>query len=123
MAVILHLLPESTWRALGDTDTYLPEAYVQDGFVHCSAGDDVMLAVANAFYADGADELVVWDLDADRLTSEVRWESPDGDPPPGVPAGTHFPHVYGAIDLAAVIRTRRLVSDGAGRFVGYAPID
>jgi uncharacterized protein (DUF952 family) len=121
--VILHLLAEPTWRALGDTATYLPAAYAQDGFVHCSAGDDVMLAVANAFYADTPDELVVWDLDPDRLTSEVRWEAADGTPPSGVPSSTRFPHVYGPIDLAAVVRTRRLVRGPHGRFVGYAPTD
>jgi uncharacterized protein (DUF952 family) len=121
--VILHLLPESTWRALGGSGTYLPASYAEDGFVHCSAGDDVMLAVANAFYAEEPDELVVWDIDPGHLTSEVRWEPAEGSPPPGVPTSTLFPHVYGPIVLDAVVRTRRLVRDAEGRFVGYAPID
>jgi uncharacterized protein (DUF952 family) len=120
--VILHLLPERVWREVEDARTYLPEAYDDDGFVHCSPDEDVMLAVANAFYAGEDDELVVWDLDESRLTSEVRWEAPDHGPPPGAPADTRFPHVYGPIELDAVVAVRRLVRDDAGRFVGYEPI-
>ena len=81
-----------------------------------------MLQVARSFYADVADELVVLSLDADRLGSEVRWEAPSPAPPPGS-AVTEFPHVYGPIDLAAVVGVRRLQRDATGRFVGFGPYE
>ena len=74
-----------------------------------------MLAVANAYYAGGDEDLVVWDVDESALTAQVRWEPPDPAPPPGVAAGVLFPHVYGPIERRAVVRVRRLV---AGRPAG-----
>jgi uncharacterized protein (DUF952 family) len=123
--VILHLLPRAEWEALAPDEDYLPATYAADGFVHCSGTDEVMLAVANACYGDVREELVVWDIDEASLSSDVRWEAPDPAPPPGAPAGTRFPHVYGPIDRRAVARVRRLVlgPDGGPAFVGYAPID
>ena len=120
--MILHLLPRRTWEEVRDAGTYLPETFEADGFVHCSSDDDVLLAVANRFYAAVDDELVVLTLDDGRLAAEVRWEAPEPAPPPGVDPGTRFPHVYGPLELAAVVEVRRLRRDGDGRFVGYEPI-
>ena len=74
-----------------------------------------MLAVANAYYPGGDDDLVVWDVDESALTAPVRWEAPDPAPPPGVAAGVLFPHVYGPIERRAVVRVRRLVPGPPGR--------
>jgi uncharacterized protein (DUF952 family) len=110
---------------MGAEDDYLPAAYAADGFIHCSPSDEVMLAVANAYYPDGDEDLVVWDVDESLLTALVRWEAPEPAPPPGVPAGVLFPHVFGPIERRAVIRVRRLVRGPTGgpAFTGYASID
>jgi len=78
--------------------------------------------LVNTFYADVAGELVVLSLDADRIGSEVRWETPSPAPPPGSTV-TEFPHVYGPIDLAAVVGLRRLQRDASGRFASFAPYE
>ena len=65
-AVILHLLPAWLSETMGADDDYLPATYAADGFIHCSPSDEVMLAVANAYYAGGDDDLVVWDVDESR---------------------------------------------------------
>ena len=123
--MILHLLPGWLSETMGADDDYLPAAYAADGFIHCSPSDEVMLAVANAYYASGDEDLVVWDVDESALTAQVRWEPPDPAPPPGVAAGVLFPHVYGPIERRAVVRVRRLVAGPAGgpAYTGYAPID
>jgi uncharacterized protein (DUF952 family) len=123
--VILHLLPAWLSETMGGDDDYLPAAYAADGFIHCSPSDEVMLAVANAYYAGSDEDLVVWDVDESALTAQVRWEPPDPAPPPGVAAGVLFPHVYGPIERGAVVRVRRLVRGPVGgpAFTGYAPID
>jgi glutathione S-transferase len=63
------------------------------GFIHCSQRHQVA-AVANAFYAD-APSLVLLVIDPDQLTAAVRLELVDG--------GELFPHIYGPIDVAAVV--------------------
>ena len=64
------------------------------GFIHCSRTHQVA-PVAAAFYA-GVTGLVLLAIDPARLTSELRYEAGPG-------SDETFPHVYGPIDLAAVV--------------------
>jgi len=121
--VILHLLPRRAWEEVKGDDLYLPDTFAADGFVHCSGDDDVLLAVANRFYAAVDNELVVLTLDEGLLSAEVRWEAADPAPPPGLDEATRFPHVLGPLELGAVADVRVLRRDAGGRFVGYEPID
>src|SRR3954468_16000065 len=119
--IVLHLMPAAAWRAWGGGGDSQPAALAGEGFVHCTAGDELMLTVANRFYA-GADDLVAVALETDRLTSEVRWEAPAH--PDGSTAGEgepRFPHVYGPLHRDAVTGVRRLAR-GPGGFTGYAPM-
>ena len=78
-----------------------------EGFIHASYETQVE-RVANRFYAD-LDELVLVEIDRERLDVDVIDESPTGNP-----ADEHFPHLYGPLSLTAVVRAqtwRR--SDGA----------
>ena len=63
-----------------------------------------MSAVANKYYR-GATDMVLVHIDPAALTSPLRWEPPahiDGSP--SLPNETLFPHIYGVINLEAVIR-------------------
>jgi uncharacterized protein (DUF952 family) len=56
-------------------------------------------------------------IDPRRLTSDLKWEPPaEGTPPPGVQAGELFPHIYGPINLDAVIQALDFESDSNDRF-------
>jgi len=119
--VILHLMPLDAWRMWRDGGPYEPASLATEGFVHCTGDDDLMLSVANRFYADQPDDFVVVSLDPQRLVSEVRWEAAAH--PDGRPASADdplFPHVYGPLDRDAAVLVRRLRRE-AGRFTGYAP--
>jgi uncharacterized protein (DUF952 family) len=130
--MILHLVRATTWRTCREEATYAPDGYETEGFVHCSPDDEVMLVVANRYYADADDEVLVLGLDELRLTSDVRWEAPsppgrdrddsEGASPEHPLAAVRFPHVYGPLDVPAVVEVRRLVRDD-GRYVGYEPWD
>ena len=63
--------------------------------------------------------MIVLVIDPDRLTAPVRWE--DGAPPAA--DGAQFPHLYGALDLAAVIAARPLPVDADGAFDVPAELD
>ena len=66
----------------------------EEGYIHCSFAEQVA-ATAGRFYGDVA-EVVLLQIDPDRLTSPVVVEDLVG-------SGEPFPHVYGPIDLAAVV--------------------
>ncbi|MFD0923492.1 cupin domain-containing protein [Saccharopolyspora rosea] len=113
---LLHLLPLSAFQA--DRDAPIRSATLdEDGFVHCSPDVRTTLAVANALYREVAEPMVALELDPDRLSAPVRWEPPNPAPPPGVPAETLFPHVYGPLERSAVIGVRYARRDLVGTFL------
>src|SRR5204863_2884030 len=66
---------------------------IESGFIHCSSRQQVGATAVRVFADKG--ELVVLAVDADALDGTVRWETAsDGD---------EFPHVYGVLDLDAVV--------------------
>jgi uncharacterized protein (DUF952 family) len=107
----LHLVPEDTWDALAPGAPYLPAAYAQDGFVHCTDGDDEMVVVANRFYRADPAAFLLLTLDLDRTGSPWRFDDPIG----------IYPHVYGAIDPASVLEVRRMARGPDGTFLRAEP--
>jgi uncharacterized protein (DUF952 family) len=117
--MIFHLLPLASWRSDPEA-AYVPGTVGAEPFVHASPDEATMLAVANAFYRDAGEPLVVLALDEARLSAPVKWEAADPSPPPGVPPATLFPHVYGPLERAAVTGVRHLRTDVTGRFTGFS---
>ena len=112
--LILHITSRSEWDNARSTGSYLARSVATEGFIHCSTQDQVV-HVANAFYRAQA-ELVLLVIDESRLTSRLRWEAPAGSPAPGISASDLFPHIYGAINLAAVIAVADLAPGPDGKF-------
>ena len=79
----------------------------QVGFIHCSRLDQVA-GVLQAYYA-GAGPLLLLTIDEALLSSEWR----DDEVSPGV----FFPHVYGPIDLDAIVAVTPLVLTDDGGYV------
>ena len=119
--MILHVLTEAAAGEARGRREYVPPTFAADGFIHCTAGDDLMLQVANRFYASADEPLVVWTIDEALVSADVRWEPPMPENPPNYD-GPLFPHIYGPLELDAVVGARRLVRGEGGAFVGYEPM-
>lgn len=119
MAHILHLTELSHWRAGGDVEA---DSLSTQGFLHASPDTDTMVAVANAFYSDPAEPMIVLVVDTEKVPAEVRWEAADPSPPPGVRADVLFPHVFGVIPRQAVRALRRLVRDPWGKYMALETV-
>jgi uncharacterized protein (DUF952 family) len=104
----LHLVPEATWDAHDPSVPYLPTAYAEDGFVHCTDGDEAMVTVANRFYRGNPRPFLLLTLDLERTGSPWRFDDPAG----------IYPHVYGPIDPGCVMEVRRMLQDADGTFTG-----
>jgi uncharacterized protein (DUF952 family) len=92
---ILHLAEDAAWaRAVRDR-FYTAASLAAEGFIHCSDPQQV-IAVANARF-QGREDLIILHIDATRLSAEGRYENLEG-------ASELFPHIYGPINLDAVIR-------------------
>lgn len=123
--LILHIVPANYFNAQPAGQPYLPEAFPADGFIHCTQQPETMLQIANRFYKNVDGDVLVLVIDADRITSEVKWESavhpqmhphPDGSPTqPG--DSILFPHIYGPLNREAITHIRVAVRDSAGNFL------
>jgi hypothetical protein len=123
--MIWHLLPLPDWQLAGD-GPYVPgteHAGSPDAapFVHASPDEATTLAVANDRFTASALPLVALTLDESRLSAPVRFEAADPAPPPGVAAGTLFPHVYGPVERSAVTGVWFARRAPAGRFTALDP--
>ena len=113
--MIYHLTPRPAWREAQSLGEYRAESLESEGFIHCSTETQV-LPVAETYYT-GQSDMILLKIDPARLASELRWEPPSGGtPPPGVPEGELFPHIYGPINLDAVVKVHDLESDPDGSY-------
>jgi uncharacterized protein (DUF952 family) len=114
--VIYHITSRKTWNAALQHGEYRVESLETEGFIHCSTRSQV-LPVAEKFY-QGQASLLLLMIDPSRLASDLKWEPPSGGtPPPGVPEEDMFPHVYGPINLDAVVKVFDLEANPDGKHI------
>lgn len=79
----------------------------EEGFIHASTAE-LVAPVANMFYK-GVPGLVVLVIDVGRVEPSVRYER--------VPEfGQPFPHIYGPLNIDAVVEAVRLKPDPDGNY-------
>jgi uncharacterized protein (DUF952 family) len=86
MAMILHLISKAdydAWQAQPAGEPLKPASLAREGFIHCTAGDDLMLTVANLFYKAQPGDFLVLEIDESKVAAPVKWEAPA----PPAPAG------------------------------------
>jgi glutathione S-transferase len=79
----------------------------EQGFIHAGTAHQVA-SVANAIYR-GSRELLILVINPSRVKSEIRYEQVSG-------SDDLFPHIYGPLNVDAVIETRLFEPDADGRF-------
>ena len=109
--MIYHIATASDWaqaQACGEyTTSTRGRTLAQEGFIHCSAADQVA-GVANFVY-QGVPDLLVLEIDTDRVRPEIRLEQVPGSDKP-------YPHIYGPLNTDAVTEARPFVPGPDGRF-------
>jgi uncharacterized protein (DUF952 family) len=101
VSVIFHILGEGDWVGAQAAGAYAPPGLATEGFIHFSTRAQVLRS-AGRFFA-GRDDLVLLVVDEARVRAPVKYEPADGQ---------LFPHVYGPLNLDAVIEAARLESHG-----------
>ena len=99
---IFHIATAADWAAAQRTGAYSTSTrgvtLEQEGFIHAARREQVQ-PVWKRYYADAGEPLVLLTIETDKLTS--RWQE---DPV----VDDTYPHVYGPIDTAAVVRAQPL---------------
>lgn len=106
--IIYHMCRAEEWERALPTGAYPGSSQdAADGFIHFSTGTQV--AESAAKHRAGQDGLVLLTVDGDALGEDLRWEPSRG--------GQLFPHLYGALPVAAVLRVDPLPLGPDGRHV------
>jgi uncharacterized protein (DUF952 family) len=106
--LIYHITLWASWSAAQKSGSYSADSLKSEGFIHCSKMDQI-LRVADRYYADHH-RLAILVVDPSLLKPELRWE-----------AGTDkadelFPHIYGPLNLEAIVSVLDFEPGSDGRF-------
>lgn len=109
---LFHIATRADWEAARRSGRYTTSTYgvtlAEEGFIHASRGDQWQ-GVRERFYTHVTEPLVLLVIDAERLDVPVVEEAPPG----AGPGAETFPHLYGALDPAAVVQVLPLEQAGA----------
>ncbi len=118
LSTLYHITTGQQLSEAKQTGEYHPPSLTAEGFVHLSQRHQV-LVVANLFYRNAAD-LVCLMIDTDKLRAPLKFESaahPDGNAHAEIPLNEQFPHLYGPLNMDAIIGVADLEADDQGKFV------
>ena len=105
-SIIFHMCAKIEWQAAKVAGVYKGSFQdVADGFIHFSTAYQVIESAAK--HRAGQSGLVLLSVDTDSFDEILRWE-PSRE-------GALFPHLYGPLPLAAVIRVDDLALGPDGR--------
>lgn len=102
--MLFHITESTPWQTAQTEGTYRPTSLATEGFIHLSQKDQVAW-VANQFYRDQSG-LLLLEIEPDRLQADLRYDN--------VPDHGTFPHLYGPLNLDAVVQVWSLSAWLAG---------
>ncbi len=91
---LFHIIESTVWAVAKEGGTYAPASLVSEGFIHLSEKQQVAGTI-DRFYK-GKTGLILLEIDPKLLHSVLRYDQ--------VPGHGVFPHLYGALNLEAVVR-------------------
>jgi uncharacterized protein (DUF952 family) len=106
MNTILHITQRQQWESAKSIGTYRGPTLDTEGFIHCSTLAQV-IGSANRFFKNQKD-LVIIIIDGDRVNPEIRYE--------GETINNLFPHIYGALNIEAVVQAIDFACEEDGLF-------
>jgi uncharacterized protein (DUF952 family) len=105
--MILHITTHNDWQTAEAAGAYRADSLETEGFIHCSTPEQV-IGVANALF-HGRSDLVLLCIDPARLDAPLVYED-------CYQSGQEFPHVYGPLNLNAVVRIVDFPPGASGNF-------
>ncbi len=97
--MIYHVVTEANWQNALLQGFYEAESLAKEGFIHTSKAEQVA-GVLERYYQD-QNNLLLLHIDETKLTAPLRYELA-----PSV--NEEFPHIYGRLNLDAVVKVENL---------------
>lgn len=91
--IVYHIVLPEDWAAF-DTDLYTAKSLETEGFIHCSFAEQLDGVIER--YYKGVSDLVILEIESDRLMSRLVKEPSTND--------EIYPHIYGPINRDAIVK-------------------
>jgi uncharacterized protein (DUF952 family) len=99
--IILHITDKKTWAEARKAGIYRGDSLEKEGFIHCCQLAQVD-QVLEKWYPDAVD-LIILEIETDVLQADLVYENLEG-------GQELFPHIYGPLNLKAVVNAREVTS-------------
>ena len=106
-ALIFHIAERACWLEAPGEGSYRCDSLRDEGFIHCSTAEQLLIPANERFR--GRRDLVLLCIEPVGLAAELRYEDCGQ-------SGMEFPHVYGAIEVSAVVDVLEFQPGEDGRF-------
>lgn len=107
MKQILHITTKIEWEKAKQTGAYTAPSLEKAGFIHCSLAKQIP-PVAN-YNFKGQQGLIILEIDENKLKHDVKYEDLWNE-------GQLYPHIYGPLNIDAVVRTVPFPPESDGTF-------
>ena len=111
--MIFHITSDGAWAAALEGGAYTADSLAAEGFIHCSEADQYCWVANQRF--QGRQDLVLLHIDETRLQAAVVRENLEG-------GERMFPHIYGALNLDAVVQVTPFRPAATGEFAPDASV-
>jgi len=105
MSVIFHITRSQQWEEAKQVQSYRGDTLDTEGFIHCSTLPQVLKS-ANKFFVGQTGLLLLW-IDSEKVESELKYE---------FAAGEDYPHIYGPLNVDAVLKVFTFEAGAGGKF-------
>jgi uncharacterized protein (DUF952 family) len=106
--MIYHITTLDEWETAKNQGHYNSKTIDEEGFIHCSFKSQ-LIRVANTFFST-QDNLLILEIDEKKLDSILKVES-------AIDVNDNYPHIYGKINLDAIVNTLPLARIGREDFI------
>ncbi len=109
MKVIFHITTVKKWTAARKSKTklYTPDAFAEEGFIHCCASSQVAGVLNRYFKAEK--EVLILAIILERVQEHIKYEM-------SVMVDELFPHLYCPLQVGCVASTFGINKDKSGNF-------
>jgi len=111
--VIYHIVTLNDLKNQIINNHYKPNTFENDGFIHCTHEKSTTLLVLEDYFVEVSKKniILILEIDTTKLKSEVKYEPPAPIQNTGtshIMEGILFPHIYGSINIDAIIGTGKV---------------
>lgn len=128
LKVVYHIAIKENFIHESNKNSYKPNDFDSDGFIHCTGEPDTTLVVLGDYFQQVTKEIILIQIAINKLTSVIKFEKPapiSGGGTTHVKEGLLFPHIYGALNLDSIVGAA-IVEKRDGTFVWpdkFMPLD